>query len=164
MNSWKVILATLIIFGAGVVTGGLLVSYADRVSHVNSITASTIPPAKPSPNPQAILTPWQLRNRELLRRMDRDLGLTPEQHRQIEKYIVDSAQRTESLWKPILPQMRKETQRLHHEIRDELTLDQQKKFDEFYKGHAGQNNRRSATNQPPAAETNSPPAAVPANP
>ena len=31
MNTWKVILATLVIFIAGVVTGGLLVSYSDRV-------------------------------------------------------------------------------------------------------------------------------------
>ena len=32
MNTWKVILATLVIFITGVVTGGLLVSYADRAS------------------------------------------------------------------------------------------------------------------------------------
>ncbi len=30
MNSWKVILATVVIFGAGVLTGGLLVNYVER--------------------------------------------------------------------------------------------------------------------------------------
>lgn len=30
MNSWKIILATVVIFGCGVVTGGLLVNYVER--------------------------------------------------------------------------------------------------------------------------------------
>ena len=30
MNSWKVILAAVVIFGAGVLTGGLLVDYVDH--------------------------------------------------------------------------------------------------------------------------------------
>ena len=33
MNSWKVILATVVIFGAGVMTGGLLVNYVDHSHH-----------------------------------------------------------------------------------------------------------------------------------
>ena len=33
MNTWKVILATLVIFIAGVLTGGLLVGYSDRAQH-----------------------------------------------------------------------------------------------------------------------------------
>ena len=32
MNTWKIILATLVIFVAGVLTGGLLVSYTDHTS------------------------------------------------------------------------------------------------------------------------------------
>jgi len=35
VNIWKVILATLVIFITGVVTGGLLVSYTDRASLKN---------------------------------------------------------------------------------------------------------------------------------
>ena len=31
MNTWKVILATLVIFGTGVITGGLLVTHSERV-------------------------------------------------------------------------------------------------------------------------------------
>ena len=67
MNSWKVILATLVIFGAGVVTGGLLVSYA---VHTNLVMA----PAKPAPLTVQGTNPWLQRARELLRRMDRDLN------------------------------------------------------------------------------------------
>jgi hypothetical protein len=33
VNSWKIILATVVIYGAGVMTGGLLVSYVYYVDH-----------------------------------------------------------------------------------------------------------------------------------
>jgi Spy/CpxP family protein refolding chaperone len=130
VNSWKVILATLVIFGAGVVTGGLLVSYAVR--------ANTS--AQPRPQPQFAsqgqaqgLTPWQIRNRELVRRMDRELDLTSAQRDRIEKIIADSQERTKGLWKPIVPQMAREMQHVNAQIRDELTSDQQKKFDDIFK-------------------------------
>ena len=153
MNSWKVILATLIIFGTGVVTGGLLVNYA---IHTN---------ASPRPAPgqglqgQAV-TPWLARAHDLLRRMDRDLDLTPEQHKRIEKLIAESAERTKALWKPIAPQMNKEMQILHRDIREELTPEQRRTFDELFKGRGVQQNRRFGTNQQPPMQTN----AVPVNP
>ena len=84
MSAWKVILATLVIFGAGVVTGGLLVSYA--------VHANQTPPKQVIT--QSAVNPWQLRSRELLRRMDRELDLTPEQRKHIEKIITDSQERT----------------------------------------------------------------------
>ena len=87
MNSWKVILATLVIFGAGVMTGGLLVNYA---VHTNLV----LPAPKPIPVTIQGTNPWLQRARELLRRMDRELDLTPEQHQRIEKLITDSAERT----------------------------------------------------------------------
>jgi hypothetical protein len=133
VNSWKVILATLVIFGAGVVTGGLLVNYAVR----SNVAANPAPivAANPQQRPFGIpaLTPWQLRNRDLVRKMERDLGLTPEQRDKIGKIISDSQERTRALWKPIAPQMNRELQHVHALIRDELTADQQTKFDEMTK-------------------------------
>jgi hypothetical protein len=136
VNSWKVILATLVIFGAGVVTGGLLVTYAVRTNVSTSPTPS-VAAANPKQRPPQMpaMTPWQLRNRELVRRMDRDLDLSPEQHGRIEKIIADSQERTKALWKPIAPQMNRELQQVHAQIRDELNPDQQKKFDELMKPH-----------------------------
>jgi Spy/CpxP family protein refolding chaperone len=125
VNSWKVILATLVIFGAGVVTGGLLVSYA---VHVN---AGPRPPVRQQQFPGQVLTPWQARSRELVRRMQTELDLTSEQRAHIEKIIADSQERTKVLWKPIVPQMSREMQHVHAQIRDELNPDQQKKFDEL---------------------------------
>jgi hypothetical protein len=160
VNSWKVILATLVIFGSGVVTGGLLVSYA---VHANIVQHPTPPPMQ-QPQQQA-LTPWMQRARELLRLMDRDLDLTPEQHKRIEKLIGESAERTKKLWEPITPQMGKEMQKLHREIRDELTPEQRPKFEKITRFRAGQQNRRPPTNQPPGFQTNSVPTnTAPANP
>ena len=50
MNTWKVILATMVIFGTGVVTGGLLVRHAGsgRDRHSQRSTA-TVHAAQPSP-------------------------------------------------------------------------------------------------------------------
>ncbi len=160
MNSWKVILATLVIFGSGVVTGGLLVSYA---VHANLVKRPTAQPIQP-PQQQA-LTPWMQRARDLLHRMDRDLELTPEQHKNIEKLITESAERTKKLWEPIAPQMNKEMQKLHHDIREELTGEQRRKFEQITRLRPGLQNRRPGTNQPPGFQTNSIPTnAAPANP
>ncbi|EEF58974.1 hypothetical protein [Pedosphaera parvula] len=125
MKIWKVILATLVIFGAGVVTGGLLVNHVVRIKDQKKIKPLSV---------QAV-TPWQQHNRELLHRMDRELNLTPEQHDRLEKIIIDGQERTKALWKPIAPQMNKESQRVRSELRDELTPEQRKKFDELVKPH-----------------------------
>ena len=144
MNAWKVILATLVIFGAGVITGGLLVSYA---VHANQTPLKQVV-AQPAANP------WQLRSRELLRRMDRELDLTPEQRKHIEKIIADSQERTKAIWKPIAGPMNREVQRTVGEIRDELTPEQRQKFNELAKPGQVQIRRRLSTNSPSAGMTN----------
>jgi len=120
VNSWKVILATLVIYGAGVITGGLLVHY--------TAVRANVRPANRQPGMQAV-TPWQMRNRDLLRRMERELDLTAEQRTNIDRIIIDSQERTRSLWRPIVPLMGKEMQIVHDRIRSELTPEQQKRFD-----------------------------------
>jgi len=141
---WKVILATLVIFGAGVITGGLLVGHAD---HLNLVNAA---PPKPINLPGGGGgNPWQARSIQLLRRMDRELNLTPEQHATIENYIAVSQERTKDLWKPISQQMGKEMRRVRGLIREELTPEQQVKFDELIKPHPPADKRRTQTNVAP---------------
>jgi hypothetical protein len=141
VNAWKVILATLVIFIAGVMTGGLLVRNAMRFEQlVSSDVSSKQSPRqnKPTNGPGggnvgfiALNNPWAIRNRELLRRMDRELDLTPEQHKSVEALMQASEERTRVLWKPIAPQMNKEAQLVRNEIRTILMPDQQKVFDGF---------------------------------
>jgi Spy/CpxP family protein refolding chaperone len=144
VNSWKIILSTLVIFGAGVVTGGLLVSYTLRANQIRMRPANSM-----------AATPWQLRSRDLLHRMERELDLTPGQRETISKLITDSQERTKSLWKPIAPRMNRELQQLHEGIRDELTPEQRRKFDELLKQRQAQSRNRLATNSPSLAITNS---------
>jgi len=145
VNTWKVILATLLIFGAGLATGWLASNQNNRISR---------DPSKPA-NVRAA-NPWQVRTRELLHRMDRELALTPEQHKHIEKIIADSQERTKAIWKPIAPQMNKEIQSVCEEIREGLTPDQRKKFDNFAKARQnhGQHHPSTNANGLPVGETN----------
>jgi len=147
VNAWKVIVSTLVIFIAGVVTGGLLVTYALQYRQ------NRPKPANIANAPGA--NPWALRNKELLRRMDRELDLTSEQHARIDAIMSTSEERTKSLWKPIMPLMNKETQLVRAEIRDQLNAEQKKKFDDFGKQRPGQGKNRPATNSGPVNLTNS---------
>ena len=153
MNAWKVILSTLVIFIAGVVTGGLLVTYSEVILQRQNHPKQPAANANPAAN-----VPWIARNRELLRRMDRELELTPEQHKQIETIINDFQERTKALWKPIAPQMSKEVQRVHNDIRDVLTADQKKKFEGLVRQPRPGGGHR--TNSVPEGATNSIPSAV----
>ncbi len=153
VKAWKLILATLIIFGAGVVTGGLLVNHVVRAkSHPK---ASSVP----------VMTPWHARTRDLSRRMEKELKLTPEQRQRIEKIIADSQDRTKALWKPIAAEMTTEMQNVHEQIRQELTPDQRLKYDELVKqrpAKKGEKNEDRPRRAPDNAATNPPAAGAPA--
>jgi LTXXQ motif family protein len=118
VNNWKVIFATIIIFGAGVVTGGLLVSHVEKsrskaVRHpsTNSSNSERVKPHVP-----------EMLNRSFLQRLDGDLNLTREQHATIQK-IMNEGQN----------QMRKAVQDARLEIREVLTPEQRKEFDDLVK-------------------------------
>jgi len=137
VNAWKVIFATLVIFGAGMVAGELL---AHRAGSGDS--------SSDRPHDSKNASPSQLRLWELLHRMDRELDLTSEQHEHIEKIIAGSQERTQKLWGPIAQEMRKETQSVCGEIREQLTPDQRKKFDNFARLHSEHHKSHSETNEP----------------
>ncbi len=127
MNNWKVILATVVIFGAGVVTGGLLVNYvkpphpkAARHLAEARLSATNPPPraadaARPPHLPEILSRPF-------LQRLDEDLHLAPDEHEAIQKIISEGQN-----------QMRKVIQDARLEIREVLTPEQRKQFDELVK-------------------------------
>jgi Spy/CpxP family protein refolding chaperone len=178
VNAWKVIVSTLVIFIAGVLTGGLLVTNSFKVEQAllqkpprpnkqaNGLNASNgLMGPNGLNNPNAAANPWQVRTRELVRRMERELDLTPVQNQQIETIITAGQERMKVLWKPIAPQMNHEMQFVNSQIRETLTPDQQKKFDEFAKARPAGERRRGMTNAPGNSPTNSVPTnAAPATP
>lgn len=138
MNSWKVILATVVIFGAGVLTGGLLVNYVVH-EHRNMPM-----PRPPSPGM------WRM---EFLKHLDKKLKLTPQQHAAISKIIADGQERNREIWTNIAaPKLREEMERVHQRIRAQLTPEQQKRFEEMIRPFAAPHPPK-----PPPATNNVPP-------
>ena len=131
MNTWKVILATMVIFAAGVLTGVAI----DR---------------RTSPKPElqrlgtnAIRTDLQAANRiipsliaqraNLIRNVQRQLDLTPEQRVRIEQILRDSQLRMKPIVDKISPDLREEFRFTTLAMREVLTPDQRRQFDELMK-------------------------------
>jgi uncharacterized membrane protein len=129
VNNWKVILATAVIFGAGVLTGGLLVNHVQD-AHPRGGFRRPAPEAHASATNQVVrspdaakpLRPPEILSKQFLQRLDDDLHLSQEQHEATQKIINDG----QNL-------MRKVVQDARLEIREVLTADQQKQFDELMK-------------------------------
>jgi Spy/CpxP family protein refolding chaperone len=128
VNSWKVILATIVIFAAGVLTGGILIRQLDRAALLNR------PPQVHPAASQNAPTPTGMRV-EFLRRAQRELALSPEQREQVDKLLKESQERSRKIMEPVSPQLRQEFQRTREEFRGLLTPEQQLKFDEVLKKH-----------------------------
>lgn len=153
MNTWKAILATLVIFGAGFVTGNVLNRLAAS-GKAPPATQQTAPRAAAVRSAQPPLSLVQLRKVELMGRVQKDLDLTPEQHARIEKIIGDSQERIRDLWEQVAPDIHDEYDDVQKKVCEELTPDQRKRFNELMKQQ--QHSHRPA----PAAPTNAPPQAI----
>ena len=124
MSPWKVILATIIIFAAGVITGGVLVNRVQRPQRPGPLPPFAQPRQDPVP------TPWFVR-REFLDRMDHHLNLSRDQYDRIAKILQDSQERTRQITRRVNPEIQDELRNVRREIRGELTPEQVKKFDEL---------------------------------
>jgi hypothetical protein len=132
VNTWKVIFATVVIFGAGVVTGGLLVRY---------LAIQTPPRSRAQANrPVQPISAGGLRI-EFLRRVERDLNLTAEQREQIDKIITASQERSKKIMEPVTPKIREELQQTREQFRAVLNPEQKIRFDELLKQQQQQRQR-----------------------
>ena len=118
MKIWKVILATLVIFSAGLLAGGLVVK-------------SFQPPVQPVRQTNAVPERWM--QRMLLERMKAELSLTADQKQHIEKIFADSQGRMSELWDIINPEIQTELREVREKIRAELKPEQSEKFEQLLK-------------------------------
>lgn len=159
MNFWKVILATVVIFGAGVFTGGLLVNSVQhshpRNGHRQPVNADAHPSAETHDsqlhtNNLASLTrpprPPEILGDKFVQQLDDALQLTPDQRDAIKKIIADGQERNHEIWTNNAAQMRTVIQDVRHRVREELTTDQQKQFEDLMKRAP---RRQNSTNAPP---------------
>jgi hypothetical protein len=166
MNSWKVILVTVVIFGAGVLTGGLLVNYVDtqHYSHARFSFARGNPRAATNgqgqPHPGELSRPRspEMWRKDFLEHLDEALKLTPEQRAAISKIIAEGQERNREIWTNVVPKMRQEMEQVHQRIRAELTPEQQKEFEDLvrqFTPHGAAHVKPPST--PPTATNNVPP-------
>ena len=144
VNAWKPILAALVIFAAGVVTGGLTIQ---------------IRQPRPAPNPagnapvRKVAMPREAQLRELSRRMQAELDLAPEQRDRIEAIVRDSQERMKTVRDEVGKRIGEEFREMRQKIRGELTPEQRRKFADIMKQHDERDKRddRTARPSPPPA-------------
>lgn len=143
MNSWKVILATVVIFGAGVVTGGLLVNYVDHSRPRNFHRPPSDSGERPQPEnagrdqqrpPDFSMSRFADRmSKQFVQQLNDTLQLTPEQRDKIAKILADGQEQNREIWTNVAPRMFAVMQDVNRKIRAELTPAQQKDFEELLK-------------------------------
>jgi len=173
MNSWKIILAIVVIFGAGALTGGLLVNYAEP-PHAKEVQRpldegnSQLQANYRDPDhsrPLDLLKPRQpeILGRQFVQQLDNTLHLTREQRAAIAKIVADGQERNREIWTNVAPQMHKMLLDVRQQIREQLTPEQRKQFEEMLKRFrpAGHHPQPLPHSPPPA---NAPPMMAPTNP
>ena len=119
----------MLIFGAGVVTGGLVVR--TRVVEQNIPQPARNLAATPTPSaPATNLAPGR---QFFLQRVRRELNLTPEQSAKIDEIMAESHKRIAKIYEPVTPQAREESRRVRQEIMAQLTPEQRRKFNQSVK-------------------------------
>jgi Spy/CpxP family protein refolding chaperone len=144
---WKVIIAVMLIFGAGVVTGGLIVrSLVPRQTAARQSTSILGMPASSN-------GPISPARQMFVQKVRRELDLTPDQSTQVDDIMRESRKRMNKIYEPVMPEAREETRRVRQEIQAILSPEQKKKFNEVFKrrqhegGEEHKNNRaRGETN------------------
>lgn len=160
MNEWKVILATIVIFGAGVVTGGLLVNYAVHphsfhASPEKRVAANPIAPTNSLPKNVVAAKPHlpEILSKQFVDQLDCELQLTMSQRADIDRIIVDGQ---EDMRKAVTDVRLEARQK----IREKLTTEQKKKFDDLFKQMREQKKAANATRVDVLMVTNAPVAAM----
>ena len=127
MDQWKVILATLMIFGSGIGTGYLM----SRSS--SSESKGLLPTQTQSGTGQLNPGSAQQTTRPIFFRssgyLDRHLGLSEEQRTLIQDINKESHQRIHEFGKPFRDQLHSEHQEIQNQIRQALTPEQVVTFD-----------------------------------
>lgn len=161
MNSWKIILAALVIFGAGVMAGTLVATH-----HSLSASGNSNPQQSPGdrdhprmeiPRPQLI---EQSLNKKFLQRLNEKLQLTSDQYTNIQKIISEGQEKNHAIWTNVAPEIRAVIMDTHRQIREQLTPGQKEQFEELLK-QLHPPRRQNSTNAPSKMlKTNSPAAAL----
>ena len=116
----------MVIFGTGVVTGGLLVRHSEQSrSHRPPHAGNVIRPP--------FSTNAGVMRLEFLRRMERELDLNPQQREPIDRILKDGQERTKKVMEAIEPRRREEYRKTVEAFRAVLTPAQRDRLDAIIK-------------------------------
>lgn len=137
MKRWPVIAAAVLLFLSGLGTGWLL---------ARPRSAGGPPPPPAGGPPEAQLARMLEARLFAVRRLERELDLTPEQRARIEALVQETQGRTRQAWQEMQPRLRDEFRRLREDIRAVLTPEQREQFDRLQRrprpGPAGEPRHR----------------------
>jgi hypothetical protein len=136
VNPWKLILATVVIFGSGVVLGVVL-DYATH-SHAKSShhSATTVATANHTTTVRPIVEVLNLHEPDLLRqefiqKLDDELQLTGSQREAIHKIFADGQEQNHAIWTNCAAQSRQVLLEVRLHVREQLNPDQIKQFEKI---------------------------------
>ena len=140
MNSWNLILATVVIFGMGVITGGLLVEHAiqprGKLSHhapgLPSPTATNRPPVPRAAEGYNPRQP-QILSQDFVQKLDDQLVFSPAQREAIHKILACGQDQNHALWTNWTAQSRQVLSEVRQRIREQLNPEQRKQFEKILK-------------------------------
>jgi len=161
VNTWKVILATVIIFIAGAITGGLVVRNSRNAKipavikpengHAASTAVQNTNATRQFKLPPPLMGPLA---RNFVDRLQRELNIDAGQRERIERIICDGQETTRLIWQEIEPDIHHTLVETKDKIRCELTPEQLAKFEELFKMKP---KPVPSTNATPAVVTNTVP-------
>ena len=140
-NTWKIVFATIVIFAAGAITGGLLVNHTRGGRNPRAERVQTQRAANWQPGSGEMLQRGTNEIRPLLEqsrmdfvlRVQRELRLDPQQHERIERIVREGQERTKEFWEKNQPDLRRMVQETREKSRAELTPEQRTRFEELSK-------------------------------
>ncbi|MDP7050151.1 MAG: hypothetical protein QF721_11915 [Verrucomicrobiota bacterium] len=128
MNAWKPILAAMVIFAAGFVTGNFVADHG--VSKPPRAVPREHGPRGPGSRMEGQLN-W------LMKRIQRDLQLTDAQAVKVESAFKASREEVKTYWEEMRPRMRASTEKLKETLRGDLTEEQIAKFEKYLRAPGG---------------------------
>lgn len=120
MKRWPVIAAAVLLFLSGLGTGWLLAR-----------PRGGVPPPHAGGPPEVQFARMMEARLFAIRRLERELDLTPEQRERIEALVKETQGRTRQAWQDLQPRLRDEFRRLREDIRAVLTPEQRGQFEEL---------------------------------
>jgi hypothetical protein len=153
VNTWKVILATLVIFVAGIVTGGVMVGFGVRTKEraTRQVEKNRPNPNREFPNAPMGMNPGgnpnrdprplnfpqnrqtRLLSQEFLEKLHEEVQLTTGQRERIQEVIAEGQLRNKEIMERVTPELRREMGETQKRIRQILTEPQRVKFEELMK-------------------------------